>query len=125
MTLLLLVPWLALTVLQVPALVGLRGEATARDLTLGQVALPASVFAAAFVLAASALALALVDRRGSVELPLVVLVVPAVLAALAICAAPLLWGRAIDEFHLAHHMVRGGVVAGSLVLYFLHVAAHR
>ena len=56
----------------------------------------------------------------------IALVIPLVIAtAITVMAGPFLWGHAIGEFHLSHHIVRAILLAAAIVLYFCYVALHR
>ena len=83
------------------------------------------VYLAAALLSLSALVLAALPARLADEGPRTPLIALAVLSGLLVCAAPLLWGRTIGEFHLSHHVVRALVTTACLVLYSWYVASHR
>ena len=113
MWILLLAPFALLALSQLLALLALAQAA------------PAVVYAAAALLSVSAVVLAALPARAAGPAPRELLIALAVLAGVLVCAAPLLWGRAIGEFHLAHHLVRGALVGLCLVLYSWYVASHR
>lgn len=129
--LLLLVPLVIVVITQILALVGMPGEAHLRDLALARWALPWALSAIGAVGGAACVALALVPRSSAdralhvdVTAPPVLLGLSLVTAA-AVVAGPLAWGRAVGEFHLSHHLVRGLLLIVVLVLYWRYVAVHR
>lgn len=125
MWIILLAPFALLALSQLLALVALAQAAPGTGLGLPALAVPAVVYLAAALLSLAAVALAVVPERLGPPGPKAPLIALAVLGGVLICAAPLLWGRTIGEFHLSHHLVRGLATAFCLVLYSWYVAAHR
>ena len=125
MWILLLAPFALLALSQLLALLALAQAAPASGRAPTALAAPAVVYAAAALLSVSAVVLAALPARAAGPAPRELLIALAVLAGVLVCAAPLLWGRAIGEFHLAHHLVRGALVGLCLVLYSWYVASHR
>jgi hypothetical protein len=125
MWILLLPPFALLALSQLLALVALAQAAPATGLGLPALAVPSVVYLAASLLSLSALVLAALPARVGDPGPRAPLIALAVLAGLLVCAAPLLWGRTIGEFHLSHHLVRALVTTACLVLYSWYVASHR
>lgn len=125
MWMLLLAPFALLTLSQLLALVAFAQAAPSSGVGPVALAVPLVAYATAAVLSLGAVALAPLSARGPVPTPRDPLIGLAVLAGVMICAAPLLWGRTVDEFHLSHHLVRAAFVAGALVLYSWYVASHR
>lgn len=125
MWILLLAPYALLALSQLLALVALAKAAPAMGLGLPALAVPALVYLAAALLSLAAFALAVAPERLGPPGPKEPLIALAVLSGLLVCAAPLLWGRTIGEFHLSHHVVRALVTTACLVLYFWYVASHR
>lgn len=125
MWILLLVPFALLALSQLLALLALRQSAADGGLSAVALGVPAVAYAAAALLSVAVVVLAAIPVRVSEPGPRGALIGLAVLSGVLICAAPLLWGRTIGEFHLSHHLVRAAVVAVCLVLYSWYVAAHR
>lgn len=125
MWILLLLPFALLGLTQLLALVAFVQAAPTAGVSGAALGVPLLAFTAAALLSIGAAFLAAVPARFSEPGPREPLIALAVLAGVLICAAPLLWGRTIGEFHLSHHLVRAVVVAGSLVLYSWYVASHR
>lgn len=116
-TLLLLVPMALVALLQLVATIGMPGEARAHNLEIPAYLLSWILYAVGFIGAVASIALA----RG----PLALVVPLVVVTAAAVVAGPLVWGHAIGEFHLAHHLVRAVLLVVVLVFYFWYVALHR
>lgn len=121
----LLAPFALLALSQLLALVAFAQTAPTSGAGIAALGVPITAYAAAAFLSISAVSLAAVPARFSAPGPREPLIALAVLAGVLVCAAPLLWGRTIDEFHLSHHLVRATVVAGCLVLHSSYVASHR
>lgn len=125
MWILLLVPYVLLAVSQLLALVAVAQAAPSTGLGAAALTVPMLAYLVAAMLSLVTAGLAAAPDRvleSGAPGPLIAL---AVLAGVLICAAPLLWGATIGEFHLSHHLVRAAIVAGCLVLYSTYVAAHR
>lgn len=125
MWILLLLPFVLVSLSQLLALVAFAQAAPTVEAGGAALGVPLLAYAAAALLSIGATALAASPSRFFAAGPREPLIALAVLAGVMICAAPLLWGRTIGEFHLGHHLVRAVVVAGSLVLYSWYVASHR
>ena len=125
MWILLLAPFALLALSQLLALLAFAHAVPETAASHAALAVPLIVYAAAALLSVSAVVLAALPSRLAEPAPREVLIAFAVLASAAVCAAPLLWGRTIGEFHLSHHLVRGALVAACLVLYSWYVASHR
>ncbi|WP_156954026.1 hypothetical protein [Brachybacterium phenoliresistens] len=125
MWILLLLPYALLALSQLLALVAFAQVAPSQQAGVTALGVPLLVYLAAALLSTGAVSLAAIPARGAGTDPRGSLIALAALAGVLICAAPLLWGRAIGEFHASHHLVRGLLVAGSLVLYSWYVASHR
>ena len=125
MWMLLLAPYALLALSQLLALVALAQAAPGTGLGVAALAPPAVAYTAAALLSVSSVLIAVAPARFGEPGPKAPLITLAVLAGVLVCAAPLLWGRTIGEFHLSHHLVRAVVVAAGLVLYSWYVAAHR
>ncbi|GGF44965.1 hypothetical protein GCM10010922_20830 [Microbacterium sorbitolivorans] len=116
-TLLLLIPMALVALLQLVAAIGIPGEARAHDLELPAYLASWTLYAVGFLGAVASVVLA----RG----PLTLVVPLVAVTAAAVVAGPLVWGHAIGEFHLAHHLVRAALLVVVLVFYFWYVALHR
>lgn len=125
MWILLLAPYALLALTQLLALVALAQAAPAMGLGPVAHAVPTVVYLAAALLSLSAVVLAALPARLAPPGPAAPLIVLAVLGGLLVCAAPLLWGWTVSEFHLSHHVVRVLVTTACLVLYSGYVASHR
>ncbi|MGY5766653.1 hypothetical protein ACXET9_15835 [Brachybacterium sp. DNPG3] len=125
MWILLLAPFALLALSQVLALVAFAQAASGTGASSAALAVPLIAYATAMLLSISAVVLAALPSRLAEPAPREVLIAFAALASLMVCAAPLLWGRTIGEFHLSHHLVRAALVAICLVLYSWYVASHR
>lgn len=125
MWILLLAPFALLALSQLLALVAVAQAAPTSGAAGAALGVPLVAYTAAALLSIGAASLAAVPARFSAPGPREPLIALALLAGVLICAAPLLWGRTIGEFHLSHHLVRAMVVTGSLVLYSWYVASHR
>ena len=125
MSILLLVPYALLALSQLLALVAFAQAAPTAQAGATARGVPLLAYIAAAMLSLGSAGLAAVPARiaePGAPGPLIGL---GVLGGVLICAAPLLWGSTIGEFHLSHHLVRAAIVAGCLVLYSMHVVAHR
>jgi len=116
-TFLLLIPMALVALAQLIALIGMPGEASTRALELAQY-LPAWILYAVGLIGAVA---SIVLVRGSLTVSITFVTVTAA----AVMGGPLLWGHAIGEFHLSHHLVRAALLAVVIVLYFWYAALHR
>ncbi|GAB3810593.1 hypothetical protein GCM10028820_00380 [Tessaracoccus terricola] len=125
MTVLLLVPFVLAAVAQVLALIVLPGEGRDHGLSTAIAAIPTLLYALAAVACGAAVAVAAHSQFSSGGARAGWRVALAVVAAVLVCAGPLLWGRAIGEFHLSHHLVRAGLMVLALVLYCWHVSLNR
>lgn len=112
-----LLPWSLVVVSQLLALVAMRGELASRGLRASHVWPSLVGYLLAAVLGVPSLVGAVRGWPSALAL--------AIVAALCVSGAPLLWGRAIGEFHLSHHLIRLAIVVVALVLYWWHVALHR
>ena len=124
-TLLLLLPFALLVLAQVLSLVVLPGQIAEHQLAPAVASVPLLAYAAAALASGAALVLAVQARSADPWTGLLVQAATALVAAVLICAAPLLWGRSIHEFHASHHLIRAAVVAVALVLYFVHACLSR
>ena len=143
-----LVPLALLVLTQIVAFAGMPGEAIAHGLAVGEYIAPRIVYAVGGAGAIVCLLLAVMLRRfhndddvagtarlghpdgagSSVAAVLTsgpVLVAVSVVTVIAVMAGPLLWGHAVGEFHLSHHLVRAVLLAGVFVLYWLYGVADR
>ena len=125
MWILLLAPFALLALSQLLALVAVGQAAPGTGLGAAALSVPTVAYVAAALLSVAVVVIAAIPARVSEPGPRGALIALAVLAGALICAAPLLWGRTIGEFHLSHHLVRAAAVAVCLVLYSWDVAAHR
>lgn len=125
MWILLLTPFALLALSQLLALVAFAQAVPESGASPAALAAPLIAYASAALLSVSAVALAALPSRLGEPAPREVLIAFGLLAGVMVCAAPLLWGRTIGEFHLSHHLVRGALVAVCLVLYSWYVASHR
>ncbi len=125
MWILLLVPFALLALSQLLALVAFAQAAPTTGLSSAALGVPLLAYLGAALLSVGAVGLAAVPERISAAGPREPLIAVATLAGLLICAAPLVWGRSIGEFHLSHHLVRAAGVALALVLYSWYVTSHR
>lgn len=117
MKLLLLLPLLLMFVANAIAAVGAPGEARALGRSFISVAGSWTCYVAAAAASLGALVL-LVRHQGSGFWF-------AVLAGILTSAAPLLWGRATEQFTASHHLVRAVLVIVVVVLCWFHVAVDR
>lgn len=125
MWILLLAPYALLALSQLLAVVALGKAAPTTGLGPAALAVPAVVYLAAALCCVAASLLAALPARIASPGPAAPLLGLALLGGVLVCAAPLMWGRTIGEFHLSHHLVRGLVTTVCLVLYSWYVAAHR
>lgn len=122
-----LLPFVLLTLMQLLALVAMRNGLQQSTVSLAAAWTSVMAYVSGAVLCIASLGLALLPRvREAVAGPGTALALTlAVGAGALVMLGPLLWGHALGEFTLSHHLVRALLVAPTVVLYCWYVTADR